>query len=265
MVIIYPNGDIFLNENNDFLKANKYMPSFFFLDAPLIQECTKKNYILKASNDDKCLIILKLEPYNAILLGDKECLPELLAFIKDNNYELDGVMCPCEIGDELIKLSNDLLKKTYYLNIGMDFMQTTKFSEESSLDVEHAVIDDVDEIYDCSIAFFQECGLSDKLDRDITAKRIDSYRIIRKDNFIVSFARMTEDIDNSARVSMVYTRPKYRGFGYARKVVNVIKNEIIAQGLTATLNVDQKNPISYHLYTSLGFEKVFSQGIYLVK
>ena len=31
----------------------------------------------------------------------------------------------------------------------------------------------------------------------------------------------------------------------------------------ATLNVDEKNPISYHLYTSLGFKRMFSQAIYL--
>ena len=30
----------------------------------------------------------------------------------------------------------------------------------------------------------------------------------------------------------------------------------------ATLNVDKKNPISNHLYASLGFKKLFSQGVY---
>ena len=53
--------------------------------------------------------------------------------------------------------------------------------------------------------------------------------------------------------------------GYARKLVNYAKNEIIAQGKIATLNVDKKNPISNHLYSSLGFKKVFSQGIYKQK
>ena len=61
------------------------------------------------------------------------------------------------------------------------------------------------------------------------------------------------------------TKPEYRGMGYARKLVNYAKNEIIAQGKIATLNVDKKNPISNHLYSSLGFKKVFSQGIYKQK
>ena len=33
---------------------------------------------------------------------------------------------------------------------------------------------------------------------------------------------------------------------------------------TAVLNVDRKNPVSNHLYTSLGFKKIFSQGVFAV-
>ena len=58
----------------------------------------------------------------------------------------------------------------------------------------------------------------------------------------------------------VATKPEYRGRGYARKVVNSAKNEILAAGKRVTLNVDRKNPVSYHLYLSLGFERMFSQG-----
>ena len=60
----------------------------------------------------------------------------------------------------------------------------------------------------------------------------------------------------------VYTRDEYRNFGYARKIVNTIKNEILDMNEVATLNVDKKNPISNHLYASLGFKKLFSQGVY---
>ena len=34
----------------------------------------------------------------------------------------------------------------------------------------------------------------------------------------------------------------------------------VAAGKRVTLNVDRKNPVSYHLYRSLGFERMFSQG-----
>lgn len=62
----------------------------------------------------------------------------------------------------------------------------------------------------------------------------------------------------------MYTRDAYRGKGYARKVVNTLKNEILSAGRRAVLNVDRNNPISYHLYASLGFRRVFSQGEYRI-
>ena len=64
-------------------------------------------------------------------------------------------------------------------------------------------------------------------------------------------------------ILLIYTKKEYRGLKYARMVVNTLKNEIISMGYKATLNVDEKNPISYHLYTSLGFKRMFSQAIYL--
>ena len=67
-------------------------------------------------------------------------------------------------------------------------------------------------------------------------------------------------MNGSMRITNVYTRGIYRGKGYARKVVNTIKNEILAAGKTATLNVDRRNPVTNHLYRALGFKPVFAQG-----
>ena len=75
-------------------------------------------------------------------------------------------------------------------------------------------------------------------------------------------ASLSPGTDADMRIGYVYTPNAYRGRGYARKVVNSLKNEILASGKIATLNVDRKNPISNHLYSSLGFKRVFSQGEY---
>ena len=71
--------------------------------------------------------------------------------------------------------------------------------------------------------------------------------------------------DRDTKISTVYTRDEYRNQGCARAVVGSVLNEIIGSGKTAVLNVDQKNPVSYHLYTSLGFRKIFSQGVFELK
>ena len=256
MVKVYQNSQLFLEENLSFLLRNKYASSLIVLNAKNMKDIGNSNYLIKASKDDKTLIACRLVPYNTLLYGDHECLDELLSFIKSNDYELPGIMCSTTIGDHL----NDYIKV-----ISMDFMEANEITEESSENIKIATLDDVDEIAYLSSLFFKECGLTDKVNREKIIERIDSYRLIKKDNKIISMARHSYDTETSDRISMVYTRKEYRGYHYAKEVVNSVKNEIIRDGKIATLNVDQTNPISNHLYSCLGFKKVFSQGIYLPK
>ena len=253
MVKIYQNGQTFLEENLSFLLGNKYASSLIIRDAELMNEVDKSNYLLRVDFNGKKLLALRLVPYSLLLFGNHECLNELLSFIKDNQLELPSILCSNDIGNHL---------PNFYMDIGMDFMECNKKTEPSSNRICHATIDDVDEIEDLSNVFFKECGLADRAMRQKIIDRIDSYRLIKLDGRIAALARHSEDTDTSSRISMVYTRKEYRGRGYAREVVNACKNEILEQGKIATLNVDQKNPISNHLYSSLGFKKVFSQGIY---
>ena len=265
MVKEYSSGQAFINENEAYLSENKFLSSFIFLDAPFLKEASKKNYALGVFNDNKTLLGLKVEPYNLLLYGDEDLLEELLSFIKDNNYELEGIYCSEEIGNKLLEISSKVLDKEYYLLVGMDFLKATEITEESSKEVVIPTLDDVDELYECLVKFVKDCGLNDKVEKDKIANRINDFRIIRKDNKIASLSRRSEDTDTSIRISAAYTRDEYRNQKLARKVVNNLKNEIINEGKIATLHVDQANPISYHLYTSLGFKKAFSQGIYLIK
>lgn len=265
MIKDYKDGLSFLEENEEYLKKNKYMSAFFILDSKLLIEPSKKNYALKSTLNDKSLLALKVEPYNLLLYGDKLCLKEILEYIKEKDLELEGVMCPSEIGEELIKISNSVIDKTYTETIGMDFLVAIKISEESSKEVTIPTEDDTDELFECVAKFIKDCGLTDKPDKSKIIRDISKFRIIRKDNKIISFAEITPDTEESLKIAYVYTRDEYRGKGYARKVVNYAKNEILSLGKTATLFVDRKNPISYHLYESLGFKKVFSQGIYNYK
>ena len=263
MINKYPDGNSFLKDNSLFLLENKYTSAFFFIDAPLLKESNERNYALKIIEDEKKMVALKVEPYNVLLLGDIECLEELLIYLLNSDLEYSGFYCVQEIGERLVKLSKNILKKEYHQLIGMDFMIAKEISEQSSDEVSVPSSDDVDELYECFVNFIRDCGLTDEVKKEKIAKEISSYRIIRKDNKIVSLTRRSPDTNTSIRISAVYTRPEYRGQGLARRVVNYLKNEIISEGKSATLNVDQANPISNHLYKSLGFTKLFSQGIYL--
>ena len=265
MVIKYLNGETFIKENSTYLDTNKYMSSFFYLDATLLVESDNKNYAIKVLSNDKQLLAMKVEPYFLMLFGDKECLEELFYYIKDNNLEIEGIYCNAEFGETLFDLTKRILNKEYKLNIGMDFMEARQVSEESSNEVEIPTLGDVDELYECSIHFIADCGLTDEVVKDKIIQNISLFRIIRKDGKIVAFCKKSPESDTSIRICEVYTRPEYRGQRYARKVVNYLKNEILKSGYIATLNVDQANPISNHLYQSLGFTKIFSRAIYLPK
>lgn len=265
MVISYPNGQSFIKENGAYLSENKYMSSFFFLDAPLLKAQTKRNYALKVYQENKQLLAINVEPYYLLLYGDKELAKELLIYINDNDLEVTGVYCAMDLGYAFINSAKEFLNQDYYLQIGMDFMEAHEKVEPSARGIEIPTLEDVDEVVECLVNFIGDCGLTDKVEKDNVIKNLDSYRIIRFDHKIVSIARKSPESDMSTRISMVYTRPEYRGKGLARKVVNYLKNEILDEGKIATLNVDQANPISNHLYQSLGFKKVFSRGIFIPK
>lgn len=265
MIKIYSDGEAFINDNKAYLNENKYLSSFFYIDAPLLKASNQNNYALKVYENNKELLALKVEPYYLMLYGEASLLKELLICIKNNDLDVNGVYASSDIGQSFLSLCNEHLNKEFFIQLAMDFMEAKEITEPSSNEVEKASLDDVDELFICLNNFVIDCGLNDKIKKETIVKNLDSFRIIKKDNVIASLAAYSLESDSSIRITDVYTRPMYRQLGLARKIVNTIKNEIIGTGKIATLNVDQANPISNHLYTSLGFKKVFSRVIVLPK
>lgn len=262
MITTYATGDEFWAENRAFLETNPYLSVFFKLDYPLLAAADRINYALRCESNGSQLLALKVEPYNLLWFGDAECAPELLEFLISGGYELKNYLCEQQLGDTLA----DILQARYcvrYTNaLAMDFMEARQETEPSSPDVVRATQDDLDEIFECAKRFVVDCGLLDSVSRERLKKNIGAFRLIRENGHVASMACMTPGTDADMRIAYVYTPDAYRGKGYARKVVNAVKNEILASGKIATLNVDQKNPVTNHLYSSLGFKRVFSQGEY---
>ena len=265
MIKEYANGREFIEDNKAFLDQNRYMSAFFYLDAELLEQTNKSDYAMKITDDPHVMVAMKVSKYNLMLYGDKECTKELMHYLQENGYQFSGILCASDVGEELMKVSEELSGKEYRLLIGMDFMETREYTEPSSDEVVHPTEDDIDEMFEMAGNFIVDCGLPDQIEKEKLLARLDDFRIIRDNDTIVSMAAVKPDTDTSCKISYVYTRPQYRGKGYGRKVVNSIKNEILAMDRTATLNVDQANPISNHIYESLGFRKVFSQGVYVLK
>lgn len=255
MIKCYTNGCDFISENKEFLDTNPYMAVFFYIDCKALKDIDSKNYAIKVEKNGNRLLAIKVEPYNLVLFGYANLTKELLDYMNINHLEAKGIIAEESIGNELIQ-------NHYELMIGMDFMECKEITIPSSKDVLDADESDIDSIYDLSFSFFKDCGLPDIPSKDKIKEMIHRFKAIKKNGKIVSMAAYNNDTDQSYRITHVYTIPSERGKGYAKMIVNAIKNEIIQSGKIATLNVDKKNPISYHIYESIGFKRVFTQGIY---
>ena len=262
MIKIYSSGNEFYDDNVDFLLTNPYTEVFFRIDAPLLTDVNKKEYVIKCFKDDKTLLILKKEPYNSLVYGNEELIEELLDYLIDNQYEFNDFLCPLDLG---FKISSYLENKgrRFILSIGMDFMECHEKHAPSNSLVERATTDDADEIFENIKLFVKECGISLNITKEKLVKNLENYRVVRVGNEIASMATFSKATKDDMKISVVYTKNKYRGKGFSKLIVNNIVNEIIDSGKYATLNVDIKNPISNHIYTSLGFKKVFSQGVFI--
>ena len=262
MITEYKTGAELVEANRDFLETNPYLSVFFKLDSPLLQQTDKGNYALKCEAKGKALLAMKVEPFHLLLFGEAECVPELLRFLISGGYELKHYLCRTDLGDAMIEELRERYGIRYEEVLAMDFMEAREETEASSAEVQPAEAEDLDELCECLEHFIADCGLHDTVRREHTQKSIGSFRLIKENGQIVSMAKMAPSTETDMRIINVYTRDAYRGKGYARKVVNTLKNEILRMGKTVTLNVDKKNPVSYHLYVSLGFKRLFSQGEY---
>jgi len=262
MIKEYKNGQVFLSENKEIVEADRYTAAFFIKDAELMKSTDKQNYILKVENGEDTLFVLKMVPFNLIATGSENCVAEAVKYIAEKGYELDSIMMAEKLGFAFVKE----IKKEFGFNmieeIAMDFMVAKEITEPSSTDVVEATVDDVDEIYECTLQFVKDCGLHDQVEKDNVLKTIKRYLLYKVDGKIAAMAKSAPFSDTDDRIASVYSRKEYRGKGYARKVVNTLKNRTLEQGRIATLNVDRNNPISNHLYASLGFEIIYAQGIF---
>ena len=261
MIKIYNNGIDFYNENKDFLLTNVYTEVFFRFDSELLLETNKCEYVIKAYSDNHQLLVLKKNPFSALLFGDKELVKELFDYLLDNDYKIGEYLTLIPLGDE-IKAYLETKGLYYKLKMGMDFMEARFKMYPSSDIVEVAKTCDASEIYELVKEFVSECDVSDNTNIDKIKNNIYDYRIVRCDNLIVAIAKMTKATSHDKKITHVYTRKEYRGRGFAKAICTNLVNEIIDSGYIATLNVDQKNPISNHIYSSIGFKKIFSQGVY---
>jgi ribosomal protein S18 acetylase RimI-like enzyme len=87
--------------------------------------------------------------------------------------------------------------------------------------------------------------------REILRKR--RYYGVIADGKLVSTASRYLTLEEIHMIGDVYTRPEYRGRGYAKAVTSAITKEAIASGAIASLHVETNNEPAIRVYKSLGY------------
>ncbi|MEM1610108.1 MAG: GNAT family N-acetyltransferase [Sulfolobales archaeon] len=87
--------------------------------------------------------------------------------------------------------------------------------------------------------------------REILKKR--RYYGVIADGKLVSTASRYLALEEIHMIGDVYTRPEYRGRGYAKAVTSAITREAIVSGAMASLHVETNNEPAIRVYRSLGY------------
>ena len=74
-----------------------------------------------------------------------------------------------------------------------------------------------------------------------------------EDGGICAIARIAHVGEKFARINTVFTSPEKRGHGYAGALFSSLAEKLTNEGLVPTVLADENNPVSNHLYLSLGF------------
>ena len=255
MYKLYKTGQEFLDENIDLIRGDRLGTTFFEANANAIAVCDDANFALRVQDGSEVLIAIRVNGYPLVVYGSTCCANELATAVSQNKLQFSKVIGYYDIVTAFLNCYEQLVGGSHKVNLSMDIMYCQQVNSCDTSQVEQATAHDVDEIAQMVVDFTTE-AVNEAQDfnavRDKVASVIDRYALIRINGEIVSMGYFHID-GELCRISNVYTKPSHRNRGYSRKVVTYITQQAIDCGYLPCLHVDQHNPISNHLYSSIGY------------
>lgn len=248
MIKYYKNGYEFYQENKNIIEENLIETSFFKLNYPSIDDFSSLDYCIKIIEGSSYLIALNKHPYNLLLFGNYLLCDKLAYEIYTHNLNINGVLASEELTNSFITHYTKYAKCEFDDAVSMGLLISNTLNEIN--DAKKINENDLEQIKQFNNQFHLEIYNHLPYDTNIN---INEFYVYKENNEIVSMAKRTREEDTICAISLVYTPIKHRGKGYAKKVVSTIRNDIVKSGKTAYLYVDNNNPISTHLYYSIGF------------
>ena len=257
MYKLYKTGKEFFDENIDLIRNDPLGTMFFEGNANSIEKCNEENYAARVEVDGDVLIAIRAHGYPFVVYGSEKCTSELAQIVVKNKLQFNKVIGYHGVCNKFLTEYEQIVGGTHRINLSMDIMYCDKVAPCDTSAVEQATAKDGEEIAQLIVEFLSEamCEKStwgEKIQRIL--QEIRYFALIRADGKIVSIARVYECGNGLCRVSDVYTKPSYRNKGYARKLVTYLTEQIVASGDMACLHVDQHNPVSNHLYQTIGYK-----------
>lgn len=189
---------------------------------------------------------------------------ELAVFLKEQKVPLNGINANGIVCRHFLTHYYDG-KRFARKHLSMDIMECRRLKEIALQEGVYrpASLDDLDWVLENSIAFEKE-ALGDAGDpqsmRESILKDLNGEKVHRLfcllDKTPVCMAKQTlRRLENGACITEVYTKPEYRGKGYAQTLIHKMCEEYFSRGNSfVTLFVDKSNPISNRVYEKVGFE-----------
>lgn len=263
----YQNGKEFYQDNQQTLDQNPLDTSFMLLNSKVLTEFSEESYAFKVYNDACELLILRLAPFATVLFGDKSLCPEAVEMVLKHHLNIDKILASSDLSTTFYDALIQKIGGNYTIQHQMDIMFATSFHPVDTSMVKRATLEDVDRIFALGESFSTEVSVDSEFAKEERLNRvkntIQDYYYMEENHQIVSMAKKTRNEEKMCAITSVYTKPECRCKGYARKIVTKITKDIIDEHKIAYLYVDKNNPISNHLYASIGY--VYGNSKYEVR
>ena len=262
VITFYKSGREFLAENGGILAKYPLETVFFEVNAVCIAEANENNFIIKLQRSGKFLIAIHNADYPMNIFGDKSLCAEFAVYAAQSKLTFSKIIGALDTCEAFLEEYEKLVICTHEIHLSMDIMQCRNPVLCDISQVEQASETDVDELANLAASFYAEAvGESESIAeyKCKIAQNVGDFALIRKNGEIVSFAGKKREVKYLAAITYVYTVPQYRCQGLSRKVVTYLTKQIVDSGKLAYLFVDKNNPISNHLYTSIGYSYAVPQ------
>ena len=255
MYKIYATGQEFLDENLNIIRSNPLDTIFFEGNAKAITQRNANDYAIRVEAKGQLLLAIHVGNYPIVLYGSECCADELADVVANHKLNFSKTIGPYELSTGFLTAYEQRVGGTHQVNLSMDVMYCDKVNPCDTSRVEQATAKDIEDITQIVADFTYE-ALGEKPEWgkifENVSSKITSYALLRAGGEIVSVASCYDE-NNLCRISDVYTKPKHRNKGYSRKVVTFVTKRAIDAGKVVYLHVDKHNPVSNHLYSSIGY------------